>query len=142
MNGAGSRAKGSKLEREVVNAAKAAGLTAERTAPMQGVGRVGGADVTINGWILVECKSHKRISGWVQIITSILLDQPCPLTKEQQAWVGSQHALVLKQTGWPEPIVIQALEEGYYGAMTMTAWLKSIKDKGAGDNGEADPGNT
>lgn len=128
MGGAESRAKGSRLERDVVNAAKAMGLDAVRSAPMQGVGREGGADVTINGWILAECKSHKRISGWIAIITSILLDKPCPLTKEQQAWVESQHALVLKQTGWPEPVAIVAVEEGYYSAMTLTAWLQSLKD--------------
>jgi len=127
MTGKMSRDKGARLEREVANRAIAVGLDAVRSAPMQGLGRSAGADVTINGSILVECKSRARISGWTAIITSILLNTECPLTKEQQAWVESHHALVLKQTGWPEPVVVAAAEGGYM-AMTLTAWLALLTE--------------
>lgn len=128
MGGAASRRKGSTLERDVVNAAKALGLDAVRSAPMQGVGRSGGADVTINGILTIECKSHRRISGWPQIITSMLLNTDCPLTKEQQSWLDGQAALCLKLTGWPEPIIILARREGGFKATTLTVWLQAVKD--------------
>ena len=124
-----SRRKGSTLERDVVNMAREYGLTAERTAPMQGVGRSGGADVLIEGTIKVECKSHARISGWTQILTAIMLGATCPLTKEQVAWLDDMDWLVLKQTGWPEPVVILPHETGYYLPYILRNWLIVQRDR-------------
>ena len=118
-----SKAKGSKFEREVVNMAKSCGLQAERTAPLQGVGRSGGADVLINGSIHVECKSRARISGWTAIISSILLHTACPLTKEQEGWLEGQDWLALKQTGWPVPIAVFRIHNGQFIAQPLLVKL-------------------
>lgn len=124
-----SRRKGSSFEREVVKRAIAVGLTAERTAPMQSAsGDELHSDVLINGEIRLECKHHIRISGWPQIITAALCQVPCGLTVEQQGWLRGNAALILKETGWPEPMAIIQDGERYY-SMTLLEFLRRLKER-------------
>jgi hypothetical protein len=60
-----SREKGADFEREVVAAFKAAGIHAERRAPLQANAAIGEADVIAEGVGRIECKRRARGFGLV-----------------------------------------------------------------------------
>lgn len=123
------RSKGADFERAVVNMAKKAGLEAERTAPMQGSGRLAGSDVLIAGRIKVECKHHARITGWKALHHA----GRCPagsfveLNAQQQAWLEDHDLLVLKQTDGGEPVAVEKSQDDYH-AIAFSKWLLNFKE--------------
>lgn len=130
--GRGSRRKGNAFQSEVVKRAIAVGLPADNTGRMQQGGATGSyGDVTIAG-LKVECKSHARISGWIQLVTAAMLGREVNLTKEQQGWLDGHDALILKQTGWPEPLVVKAGRTGLI-ALPLAIYLQTLMLTGRGN---------
>ena len=60
-----NRQRGAEFEREVVNAARAIGLAAERVQGRAGAARLGDPDVVIDGDITLECKRRKSLPGYL-----------------------------------------------------------------------------
>jgi len=60
-----NRQRGAEFEREVVNAALAKGLDAERVQGRAGAARLGDPDVIIDGDITLECKRRKSLPGYL-----------------------------------------------------------------------------
>lgn len=117
------RRKGADFEREVVNAAKALGLDARRTAPNQTQdGSTSFPDVMIAG-LRVECKHHKDIPHWQEILSAALLVDRITPSGDIAKWLAGHDALVLKQTGQPVPLVVRA--DG--SVLTLRMWLSSLE---------------
>lgn len=87
--GAMQRRKGARVERELVNALKAAGIPAERV-PLSGA--AGGSytgDLVINGRYRVEVKARKDGKGFTQL----------------EDWLGDNDLLILKRNHG-DPLVV------------------------------------
>jgi hypothetical protein len=122
--GAMQRRKGANFEREIVNAALAFGLEARRTAPNQTQdGSESFGDVTIQS-LKIECKHHKKIPHWNEILAASLLDIKFKPVGEIAQWLKGHDALIMKQTGLTVPLVLQ--DDGQ--VMTLATFLGSLKD--------------
>lgn len=127
-----SRDKGCKFERELVNAALDAGLTAERTAPMQGKGRDEYADVLIAG-LRCECKSLKAVPNWCELLSALVHKRPAKLGDVLRRYVKGHDALCLRQTGWAELILVILPDDR---VVLLDEWLASLVRKGATEDGQ------
>lgn len=120
-----SREKGKKFELAVVNAAKAAGLPAERTAPMQAGQKPGATDygdVQIAG-LWVECKADHDVA------------KPCywnPASSKRQnpnavirAALDSYSAMILKRNRCPV-LVVTRNPQGVYHWQGLQEWLEGL----------------
>jgi hypothetical protein len=63
--GSKSRRKGAQYERDIVNAAKAKGMSAERIQGRAGAARLGDPDVLIADVVRVECKRRAKLPDYL-----------------------------------------------------------------------------
>lgn len=122
------RTKGATWERDVVNAARAMGLDARRTAPNQTQdGSTEYGDVTIEGK-KCECKHHANIPQWRELVNAALLDH-CGFKpgKIMAGWLRGHDALILKQTGGWCPLVVVNVTDCFL-VMTLEKYLDNLAD--------------
>ena len=114
--GARARTKGRRGEQECVRQAKAHGLRARRLLEYDGRGPEHGWDVIIEGEVLVQCKTRKRIAWIREVLDSIA----------GSVGAGSVRLPVWRfKTDRQEPVIV-LLESDFLGLIKNLSLLKEI----------------
>jgi hypothetical protein len=119
--------KSADFERDVVVRAKHFGLSAD-DAQREGWKQVKGGsaaagDVTIAGR-KVECKHFGSIPNWCELLSAQARRRPAKLGAELRRYLKGHDALVLKQTGWAELVLV--ITQGDDRVYLLDDWLRWI----------------